>query len=88
MIKIDLYAYGSGYRVRAHHHDGPADERCSSECYEYAVERAYGRKGDKPHETRALVTAAVVRVLNQRETGHAQFLNDLGEQMKLDLWGR
>lgn len=85
MIKIDLYPYGSGYRVRAHHHPAPADERCQSECYHYSVERAYGRKGDKPSETRALITAAVVRALNQRETGHQQFLNDLGEQMSLDL---
>nr|CRY96722.1 hypothetical protein [uncultured prokaryote] len=85
MLKIDLYPYGSGYRVRVHQHPGPADERCTSDCYHYAPERAYGRKGDKPSETRALVTAACVRALNQRETGHVQFLNDLGEQIALDL---
>lgn len=85
MIKIDIYAYGSGYRVRAHHHLDGADERCTENCYHYTPERTYGRKGDKPHETRALVTAAVVRALNQRETGHVQFLNDLGEQLTLDL---
>lgn len=84
-IRIDVYAYGSGFRVRAHHHEPSADDQCSEDCYHYAPERAYGRKGDKPSETRALITAAVARALNQRETGHAQFLADLGDQMKLEL---
>lgn len=85
MLRIDVYAYGSGYRVRAHHHAADANEDCSQDCYHYAPERAYGRKGDKPAETRALLTAAVVRALNQRETGHAQFLNDVGDQTRMEL---
>lgn len=85
MIKIDVYRYGSGYRVRAHHHLDGKDERCTENCYYYSTERTYGRKGDKPSETRGLVTAAVVRALNQQETGHVQFLQDLGDQLELDL---
>lgn len=85
MYVIQIYAYGSGHRVRMHHHPDGRDDRCNADCYEYAPQRAYGRKGDKPSETRALVAAAVQRAVMTAEISHQEFLLEVGEQMVLPL---
>lgn len=81
MIRIDLYANGSDYRVRLHEHAAGADEACNDACDEETVERTYCQRGDGPGEVRAQVVIAMLAAL--KPYGHAEFLQMLGERPRL-----
>lgn len=81
MIRIDLYANGSDFRVRVHEHAGGADESCESDCDYETKERAYCQRGESPRQSREKIYAAIGRAL--RPYGHAEFLRMLGDEPRL-----
>lgn len=80
-MRIDVYAWGSGYRVRVHEHDGGADDRCCDACTDDHVERAYPDLRVNPFEQRVQVESAIARAL--RAYGHAEFMRMLRDQQPL-----
>nr|CRY96728.1 hypothetical protein [uncultured prokaryote] len=85
MIKIDVYPWGSGIRVRLHHHPYGRDRSCGSECYDEATQRTYPARNESPREIRRQIADATSRSIMAPTTGHRQFLFMLGDQQTLDL---
>lgn len=83
MLKIDVYHSAGTARVSLHHHPASSDDRCGDDCYEYARQRTYSRKGQNAHQYREEVVAAVSRALRTSEIGHAEFCALVGEQLTL-----
>lgn len=85
MFKVDVYAYGSGYRARAHHHPAEADARCDERCEYGSAERTYERQRESPSELRQRVSLSAALALMSSDWSHGQWLLDVGEQMVLPL---
>lgn len=80
MYRLDVYYFGTGVRVRLHHHASGADEPCSSQCEETALERCYSEHNESPADTRKRIAAAAARALMTPTTSHRQFVLELGVQ--------
>lgn len=83
MIRIAVYAYGSGYRVRSHEHFGAEDDRCTPDCQNEALERCYPERGQRPHETVTLLLAAITTTLRRQSA--AEVLRAAHDQPYLPL---
>lgn len=80
MLRLDIYYYGSGVRVRSHHHAAGADEACNPECEERSLQRCYSEHGESPADTRKRIATAASRAVMASTTGHRQFLLEMGVQ--------
>lgn len=85
MLRLDVYEYGSGVKSRLHDHPYARDDRCDPECYDYATERSYGAREDRPADRRKAIVAAALTALMTPALGHVAFLNLLADQPRLDL---
>lgn len=85
MYVIDVYAYGSGHRVRLHHHPYSGNQSCGPECDHYPAQRAYHSRGAGPSEVREGIADAVRRAVLATSISHRQFLLEVGEQQELPL---
>lgn len=83
MIRLDLYAYGSGIKVRLHDHVGTEDGSCGEYCEEHSCQRAYPQYKDTPQSIRNQVALAAVAALMEKSLSHKEFQNMLGWQEPL-----
>jgi hypothetical protein len=80
---LAISQFGNDLRVRLHDHPYAPGDACGPECYEYASERTYAAREDRPRDLRDQVTAAAVRALRSSSIGHQHFLDLSGEQLTL-----
>lgn len=85
MLRLDLYHYGSGIKVRLHDHPYARDDRCGPECENYATERSYPSGGESPRDRRHQVAHAAQAAIMARTLSHRTFLDLLADQPRLDL---
>lgn len=85
MLRVDLYHYGSGVKVRLHDHPYARDDRCGPECEDYATERSYGTREDRPRQRRNDIARAAFDALVTRGMTDQGFLDLLADQPRLDL---
>lgn len=80
MFKLDVYAYGSDYRVVLHHHAREGNAPCDDTCEYESHERTYGQRGQTPKQVRQDIALAAMRAVLNAPYGHVAFLDGCGEQ--------
>lgn len=85
MFIVHVYAFGAGYRARAHHHPGSPEASCNEQCEYGPAERTYERQRESPGELRQRIALSASLALMSDEWSHRQWLLDVGEQLTLPL---